>query len=513
MFLSTCFASVFHLIREDHMRFFLQRLLPNPSNGKIIALSMMVIVCLFALCLTNVRAQESVPPIVSDTMWTFTRFNPNEGPALGGPFLALAEKADILFYTPNNYFLIVFDATTGFRIDSIDLRPIVGKPNLRPQRIYSSSDGSRLCVMWLSSGSLHISVISYPENKLIKELPFEIPNPWEQYVCSISPNGRFVVAPRLIENSTRFALYDLERDTMFALPLVNTDSYSNSMYDFDDASAQLVYTSSSVAGSQLTIMELTSGEYRRSYIPGRFTSPTFSGDGKFIITSADITTNLGLSWYPRVHVYDVATGEKRWGLSGKLETGDERRYDMHSYALSTDGQTAFVFRNDTSMAEELRTGMFYRLTDTIPFARCETKTFTNHDDFTGFSLFSSDLTRGYMSADILLSSTSRYKCDILAGRFNLALSSISDGQDVKQFPLLYPNPASGTVNARWVGENAKVRWSIVSIGGQELAVGPAEAIEHLVTIELPTNLPRGSHLLRIASTVSAQSLSYTLVIQ
>ncbi|MBK7032474.1 MAG: hypothetical protein IPH49_04240 [Ignavibacteria bacterium] len=112
------------------------------------------------------------------------------------------------------------------------------------------------------------------------------------------------------------------------------------MYDFDDASAQLVYTSSSVAGSQLTIMELTSGEYRRSYIPGRFTSPTFSGDGKFIITSADITTNLGLSWYPRVHVYDVATGEKRWGLSGKLETGDERRYDMHSYALSTDGQNS-----------------------------------------------------------------------------------------------------------------------------------------------------------------------------
>lgn len=474
-----------------------------------------VFVGLFLLYAANLFAQIEVPPIVSDSIWTYTHQTSHEAPPEIGPSLALAEDANMLFYSTRRHNVFVLKANTGRRTDTIDLRPIFEREFPRPQRIYSNADGSRLVVMWLDSGSIRISVISYPEKQLIKHLPYEIPDPWQQYFCNISPDGRFVVAPWLNNNAERYALYDLERDTMFTLITPDREMMGYSTVDFDDASTKLVFSESSKEARHLTIIDLKSGQYERTFIPGSYGSPVFSGDGNSIAVSADVGYGpAGVSWFPRVRVIDVATKQITWEITGSLEGVSDYRFDMLTYALTYDGKTAFVFRNDTADIEEMRTGMFYHLPDTIPFARCQPKTFGKYSEFNGCTVFSSDLTRGFMSADrSQLPSDQWYPCDVLAGSFDLTNTTVHESPRRTAASVIYPNPASSIVNIPWSSTGDEVSWSIASQDGKVQASGSASVLIGLCTIEIPQQLPRGWYHLQVTDRSRSRSVGYPLIVE
>jgi hypothetical protein len=213
-------------------------------------------------------------------------------------------------------------------------------------------------------------------------------------------------------------------------------------------------------------------------------------------------------------VIDVATKQVTWEITGNIEGSSDYRFDMLTYALTYDGKTAFVFRNDTADIAEMRTGMFYHLPDTIPFARCQPKTFGRFNEFYGHTVFSSDLRRGYMGhGSMVLQSDLWYPCDILAGRFDLTNTTVHDAPDQTKPALIYPNPASSTVNIPWRSEGDFVSWSIASLDGKIQASGRAAIIDGLCTIEISRQLIRGRYQLQVSEESASLTVGYTLVIE
>jgi hypothetical protein len=452
-------------------------------------------------------AQVTLPPIIGDTLWTHVHADCCEVSPEGsgwGPWHAVAEDAGLLFRV-TNYNILVHSIKNGLVVDRL------GRWG-EPRRIYSDRKGRKLVLQYLNRtaknrDSLVTALMLYPEIKATKFFTFVGDIEWTySYHASISPDGRWVVAPYQPSAGNTYMLYDTERDTSFVLKFGGTSRWS-----FDSASRQLAYANA--------VIDLSSLEPVVRFFPkaSMFNNPKFSADGRYIIAST--TQRKGLNQYPRISILDVATGEITWELHGSWDwTGGNgnMRDDLVSYAISGNGSLVYAYRNDTISGKAINEGFFYRLPDTIPIARSKPGTTGGFDPsvntagHVGYTYFSPDLTRCYVAASYPRATI--YQCDLVAMRFDELVTSIPQGDATNpEQAALYPNPTTGVVTVRWEWPDETVHWQVVSATGQLVDYGSAMREGNAVRIVLANDLASGNYTLLVRDVLAEHVQQFTLV--
>ncbi len=468
------------------------------ANQRCRALLLMLAVCAFALPSAS-HAQGRIPPIVSDTTWTYQTSSSKDAPPVEGPSIALSEVAKRLFYAADFQTVTVFDSETGIVIDTVKLERITESEVLAPKRVYCNQEGTRLLVMWLQRDTVHWGLFSYPEKQLIREFPFDIGStPWENFHISISPSGRYVVGPWERDPTRNYGLYDLERDTVYQLAADGYEIVLNTTFDFDDDETALAYWEARIdrGGSRVAVLHLDDSSRTRTYFEGGYSSPVMSGNGKRIAVSG--STGGGGSYFPGVTVLDVATKEVVWTLKGSRKSIQDEFLDLNFYRLSYDGSKIFVNRHDTAMSAEFHTGLFYRIPETTPFARTLPRTFGPYANERGMMIISSDLTKGFVVPNYAYpQERPLYVVTLFAGKFDLDAPNDVSEAHLQQTRPVYPNPTTGTVHVPWDGRSEMVLWTLVDATGRTVETGTAIGSTDTITLHLGSALPAGVYSLRL----------------
>jgi hypothetical protein len=463
------------------------------------SLLMMLAVLVIALP-SLLHAQGKIPPIVSDTTWTYQRGDSKDAPPPEGPSISVSEASERLFFATAISTISVLNTVSGSVTDTINLDPLFGIGILTPKRVYCNANGSQVLVMFLRRDTAHWGLISYPEKQLIREFPFDVGGtPWEHFHLAISPSGRYVIGPWEREQERNYGIYDLERDTVYQLAADGYEVVLNSTFDFDDDETALVFWEAKIGGggSRVVVVHLNNAPFTRTNIEGRYSSPVLSGDGKRIAVSS--TTGGSVAYYPGVTVLDVATKEVVWTMRGSQKSNLDEFLDLNFYRLSYDGSKIFVNRHDTAMPAEFHTGLFYRIPETTPFARTLPRTFGPYANERGMMILSSDLTQGFVAPKFTGGhERPLYIKTLYAGRFDLDAPNDVSAAHVQQTRLVYPNPTSGTVHVPWDGRSEMVLWTLVDATGRTVETGTAIGSTETITLQLGSALPAGAYGLRLA---------------
>lgn len=468
------------------------------ANQRCRSLLLMLAVCAFVLP-TALPAQGRIPPIVSDTTWTYMNRNVRLEPPAEGPSIAFSGSSNRVFYAADFSSILVHDGTDGLIVDTLDLGRILGDGSIRPKRVYCNADGSMMLALWLQGGSAHWGAFSYPEKQLIQEFPFDVGGtPWEEFHLAISPSGRYVVGPWEREQERNYGIYDLERDTVYQLAADGYEVVLNSTFDFDDDETALVFWEAKIerGGSRVVVVHLNNAPFTRTNFEGRYSSPMLSGDGKRIAVSS--TTGSSAAYYPGVTVLDVASKEVVWTMKGSQKSIQDEYMDLNFYKLSYDGSMIFVNRHDTAMPEEYHTGLFYRIPETTPFARTLPRTFGPYGNERGMTIISSDFTLGFVAPNYSYpQELPLYIKTLYAGRFDLDAPNDVSEAHVQQTLPVYPNPTSGTIHVPWKGPSENVSWVLYDATGQTVETGTANGSTETITLHLGSVLPAGVYSLRL----------------
>ncbi len=456
-------------------------------------------------------AQTELPPIIGDTLWTYTGDGNYNSPSNNpwGPWHALAEDAKVL-YRVHWSDITVHDATTGKVKDVIGIREVFNNTKARPRRVYSNSWGTRLVVQYIVNArrggdSLITSLISYPERNVIKEVQFEGESSlFGGARACISPDGRwFVAASR--SNGHPYTLYDSKRDKSFPLDI------GGGSWSFDSSSRYMAVRN--------YILDLAPDEPAMKSLnySAQLGDSQLSADGRFLISRT--TREVGLSSWPQITVFECVSGRVVWQINGgwEWEGGPSpMRDDLVSFAISGDGRVVYAYRNDTVNGKVLDEGFFYRIPDTIPMGRSKNNTSwgyspdANTSSHIGFATFSRDLTRSYTAP--LYPSSSAYPCWLLAMRFDELVTSIPEGGPTNpEQPALYPNPTTGAVTVRWDWPDEKVHWQVASPTGQLVDFGSAAAVGNAVRIVLASDLAAGRYSLLLRNAHAEHVQHFTLI--
>lgn len=469
------------------------------ANQRCRSLLLILAVCAFALPIAS-YAQGRIPPIVSDTTWTYQRINAHDAPPSEGPSIALSERSNRLYFATASRTLTVINSQTGIIIDTIKLDRITNTEALAPKRVYCNQDGTRLLVMWLQRDTVHWGLFSYPEKQLLREFPFDIgSSQWRDIHFAISPSGRYVVGPWEIDPTRNYGLYDLERDTVYQLAADGYEIVLNTTFDFDDDETALAYWEARIdrGGSRVAVLHLDDSNHTRTYFEGTYSSPVLSGDGRRIAVSS--TTGSSGSYVPGITVLDVATKEVVWTLKGSRKSIQDEFLDLNFCSLSYDGSKIFVNRHDTAMSAEFHTGLFYRIPETTPFARTLPRTFGPYGNERGMTIISSDFTLGFVAPNYYYpQELPLYIKTLYAGRFDLDAPNDVSEAHVQQTRPVYPNPTSGTVHVPWYGRSEMVLWTLVDATGRTVETGTANGSTDTITLHLGSALPAGAYGLRLA---------------
>lgn len=461
-------------------------------------------------------AQTELPPIIGDSLWTYTGTggynSPNDGP--WGPWHALAEDSNLIFRVHWSD-IGVHDATSGRFKEEIGVADVFNNAKARPRRVYANRWGNRLLIQYLiyasrGGDSLITALVSYPERKVLKQ--FQLTGGEDYFresVAGISPDGRWVIAPRF-GGGMEYELYDSQRDTSFALQFGGESAWS-----FDSASHQLAYGNSIIdlTTSSPTVrpMQNEQGPYVRPF------NSQLSADGRFLIAYTNKVS--GIWELPQVSVFECSTGKILWQLNGGIDrhgTGGNFRDDLISYALSSNGKIAYTYRNDTVNGKVIDQGFFYRLPDTIPIARSKPSTLWGFTPSAvtsahqGYTAFSRDLTRFYVAAEYI--NTLTYRCWLLGMRFDelLAYSSAPESEGTSN-SALYPNPTTGSVTLPWQWPDDLVHWQLLTTSGQMVTFGSSHVTLGNVSIDLSQELASGRYALLVRDASASHVVHQTVI--
>jgi hypothetical protein len=456
----------------------------------------MVIVALW-LSIGTVHAQTALP-VLGDTVWKYGHdvAVPRDGNPETGPRLAYAEDANLVFRIASKSHVIAIDGQTGAEHGRVNITELTQSSiNVRPQKVSCSRDGRLLLVEYTIDDTFHLVLVSYPDKALVRTFPYTPSSNVRDAVYSVfSPDGRWVVAPA---NSNLRELHDLQRGTKEPLRRGLGD------LAFSDASTELMfYQIDSVGGLHYTVMDLTTeGHPCRSVNAASESWRTlFSGNARYVLAWTGPGT---FHRHPQATVFDLQTGDTVWQITGSYIPPDSQEVDldMKNYAISGDGSIVFIYRDDTVAGRYLKGGYFYRLPDTIPFARStipglvrgKNEMFSPVTQAGGIMLWSPDMRRCFASPEAGISIAHSY--DVMAMRYDLT-TGVDEPAPPELPTLVYPNPSTGTITLE-TPHSGPMSWSVWSTDGRRIDDGAGYAAAGRLTITLPPAIPAGRYMLSV----------------
>jgi hypothetical protein len=280
----------------------------------------------------------------------------------------------------------------------------------------------------------------------------------------------------------------------------------------------MFFQSDSAGGFLYTVMDLTTeGHPCRSVkgaaLPWR---TLFSGNARYVLA----WTGPGMfRRHPQATVFDLQTGDTVWQITGSYIPPDSQEVDldMQNYAISGDGSIVFIYRDDTVAGRYLKGGYFYRLPDTIPFARStipgvvngKNEMFSPVTQAGGIMLWSPDMRRCFVSPELGISIAHSY--DVMAMRYDLT-TGVDEPAPLELPTLVYPNPSTGTITLE-TPHTGPMDWSVWSTDGRRIDGGAGHAAAGRLTITLPSSIPVGRYMLSVhPANDPDERRTYTIVI-
>lgn len=482
------------------------------------------IIAIILVCSVKLYAQVDLPPVVSDSLWVFNPSRSSDFPVMSTPSFAVADLGGKIFQGTNSRRVIVQDSRTGERLDSIDIAEYDTTSNPMLYQVYANDLGTVVELFWTTrvAGGQHMnaSIIEYPSKREIKTV---IRKCWINgplhlyYYFGVSPSGRFAIIPGVCGNMQEVQLYDITADRTYRLTDNGYSVAHGGLLQFSRNDSMLVVPQiPDGPGSQNTkLFHLHSGGEGSILLDSVGGPPQLSGDAKrYAVISY---SNLTERHFKSLSVYDTRTQQMVWRITGSLGDLSINHLDFSMVTLNEDGTVLFANRNDTSLAPELRTGLFYRLPDTIAFARTLPNTVGPFSGFNGMTVLSRDFTRAYYSPRSGAPFPNPYRGSFVAVRMDLETSvnepGHQDSESGMQLRELYPNPSSGDINVPWNATDQETRWMLLDATGREIESGSCVSVDSILRIQPSTSLPNGRYVLLLNALARRTTSSHVVIIR
>ena len=442
-------------------------------------------------------------PVVGRVLWRVPFLNGNPTGAI-----AYAPSADLVFAGAQRGEIYVVRGTSGESIDTISidtwrLTPD-GIPLDNPCDLACSRDGRVIAVTVRNDDVSKVVVLEYPSKRILRDSLYisRLSNEYISYRITVSPSGRYVTVPDAGTSQVSFngmRLFDLEADTSC---IISNGSAVFGKVDFDDAERYMVFTTIGTMGSDpqeyrncISLADLSTfpptvrnlNDYGRGSISadGRYIMVSGAGIGVDPVTSDPITL-------PRASVYERATDSLIWRVNGKSGSG---AIDFVQHQWSKDARRLFIMLRSTKVPEDwVRRGVFYRVGDSLPYARpCDSCYYNGSYTYTNYG------TVGNADLDVTFANAF-----VTGGLVAISMTPTTSVADIgtPEVPVVYPNPSTGEVRVR-CSTSALVRgWGLATINGQDVARGTFAATDAQPTdgsyvVRIGTDVPTGVYFLTL----------------
>jgi hypothetical protein len=447
-------------------------------------------------------ARAQTLPVVGKVMWRipFLRGVPTGA-------VAYAPSADLVFAGAEIGEIYVVQGTSGVPVDTISidnwrLTPD-GRPLDNPCDLSCSRDGRVIAVTVRNDDVSKVVVLEYPSKRILLDSLYisTLSNEYIDYRITVSPSGRYVTVPNaggghVSRNGMR--LFDLAADTSC---VISNGSAVFGKVDFDDAERYMVFTTVGTVGSDpqrysncISLADLSTfppvvrnlNDYGRGSISadGRYIMVSGAGIDDDVITSDPITL-------PRASVYERATDSLIWRVRGDFGSTP---IDFVQHQWAKDAGSLFIaLRSTTAPPDWGSRGVFYRVGDSLPFARpCDTCYYNGNYTATSYGTVG--------TPDLRVTFANAFALGGLVAYSMTPTTSVEDAPMGSS--VVYPNPSTGEVRMRCASPQIAIRWGLASVTGQEIARGAltaqdAQPTDGAYVIRLGTDLPHGTYFLTL----------------
>ena len=445
--------------------------------------------------------QAQTLPVVGRVLWRVP-FNPTGA-------IAYAPSVDLVFAGVYGGMIVVVKGSSGEAQDTIltdtwRLSPD-GDPLSVSTDLSCSRDGRVIAVTVRNDDVSKVVVLEYPSKRILLESAYlgKTSNEYISFRITVSPSGRYVTVPDTgwyadpARNGMR--LYDLVADTSCE---ITRGSAVFGKVDFDDAERYMVFTTVGTVGGDAQLFRNSVSLADLSTFPptlrdlNDYGRGSISADGRYIMVSGagigmDPNTSDPIT-LPRASVYERATDSLIWRVNGKSGSG---AIDFVQHQWSKDARRLFIMLRSTRVPEDwVRRGVFYRVGDSLPYARpCDSCYFNGSYNATNYGTIG--------NADLDITFVNAFA---LGGLVSILMTPTTSVTDIgtTDTSIVYPNPSTGEVRIRCSSPTPPERWGLTSINGQAIASGaltPNEAhpIDGSYMVRIGTDVPKGTYLLTL----------------
>ena len=442
-------------------------------------------------------------PVVGRVLWNIPFRTVNATGAL-----AYAPASDIVLAGSDIGFILVVQASNGFILDTIWTNTWRLTPDGMPLSFVSdlscSRDGRVIAVTVTNNDFSKVVVLDYPSKRILLDNLYisRLSNEYISYRITVSPSGRYVTVPDTGTSHVSFngmRLYDLVADTSCE---ITRGSAVFGKVDFDDAERYMVFTTVGTVGGDAQLFRNSVSLADLSTFPptvrdlNDYGRGSISADGRYIMVSGagvgmDPNTSDPIT-LPRASVYERATDSLIWRVNGKSGSG---AIDFVQHQWSKDARRLFIMLRSTRVPEDwVRRGVFYRVGDSLPYARpCDSCYFNGSYTATNYGTIG--------NADLDITFVNAFA---LGGLVSISMTPTTSVTDIgtTDTSIVYPNPSTGEVRIRCSSPTPPERWGLTSINGQAIASGaltPNEAhpIDGSYMVRIGTDVPKGTYLLTL----------------
>ena len=445
--------------------------------------------------------QTQTLPVVGRVLWRVP-FNPTGA-------IAYSPSVDLVFAGVYGGMIVVVKGSSGEAQDTIltdtwRLSPD-GDPLSVSTDLSCSRDGRVIAVTVRNDDVSKVVVLEYPSKRILLESAYlgKTSNEYISFRITVSPSGRYVTVPDTgwyadpARNGMR--LYDLVADTSCE---ITRGSAVFGKVDFDDAERYMVFTTVGTVGGDAQLFRNSVSLADLSTFPptvrdlNDYGRGSISADGRYIMVSGagvgmDPNTSDPIT-LPRASVYERATDSLIWRVNGKSGSG---AIDFVQHQWSKDARRLFIMLRSTRVPEDwVRRGVFYRVGDSLPYARpCDSCYFNGSYNATNYGTIG--------NADLDITFVNAFA---LGGLVSILMTPTTSVTDIgtTDTSIVYPNPSTGEVRIRCSSPTPPERWGLTSINGQAIASGaltPNEAhpIDGSYIVRISTDVPKGTYLLTL----------------
>ncbi len=442
-------------------------------------------------------------PVVGRVLWNIPFRTVNATGAL-----AYAPASDIVLAGSDIGFILVVQASNGFILDTIWTNTWRLTPDGMPLSFVSdlscSRDGRVIAVTVTNNDFSKVVVLDYPSKRILLDNLYisRLSNEYISYRITVSPSGRYVTVPDTGTSHVSFngmRLYDLVADTSCE---ITRGSAVFGKVDFDDAERYMVFTTVGTVGGDAQLFRNSVSLADLSTFPptvrdlNDYGRGSISADGRYIMVSGagvgmDPNTSDPIT-LPRASVYERATDSLIWRVNGKSGSG---AIDFVQHQWSKDARRLFIMLRSTRVPEDwVRRGVFYRVGDSLPYARpCDSCYFNGSYTATNYGTIG--------NADLDITFVNAFA---LGGLVSISMTPTTSVTDIgtTDTSIVYPNPSTGEVHIRCSSPTPPERWGLTSINGQAIASGAltlneAHPIDGSYIVRIGTDVPKGTYLLTL----------------